>query len=529
MRRVRISGIAWMMTCVGAVACAASTSAADDQDRYELRDQDWRNGAIVYQVLVDRFVPSADLDAKRHLYPAPKVLRQWNEESHGGIYLEDEKLNSQELDFWGGDLQSLSTRLDYISELGANALYLNPIHLGYTNHKYDALDFMEISPEYGSREDFKQLAEQVHALGMKLIMDGVFNHMGRNSDRFRDAFEDPESPWRDWFYIGPEYAGGARVWTGFQNLPELNLENPDVRDYIYAAPDSVVRTYLRDGADGWRLDTAYELGRPFLTALTASAHSEKAQSLIVGEIVNYPGAWLESMDGVMNFTFRKIIYGLVHEEIAPSLAVEMVQQVVVDAGIEGMLKSWTVLDNHDIPRIATDLPDMRERRMAQVLQFTLPGAPNLYYGTELGMQGGGDPENRSPMRWDLVSAENPELQWVRDLIRLHKQNRALRVGDYRPVISEQLFAFERHTDRVLETVVVVANPAGHPVTETLLVRNPDLMDAMPLVDLLAADDTEVFAAMSAGTLQLTLPAQSIVALRPVLPDLGGYNRYKRVQ
>jgi len=480
-------------------------------------------------VLVDRFVPSANLDSKHHLYPAPKVLRQWNEEARRGSYLEEEKLSSQELDFWGGDLQSLSTRIDYIADLGADALYLNPIHLGYTNHKYDALDFMEISPEYGTRDDFKRLSKQVHDFGMKLIMDGVFNHMGRNSDRFRDAFEDPDSPWRDWFYIGSEYAGGARVWTGFQNLPELNLENPEVQDYIYGTPDSVVSTYLRDGADGWRLDTAYELGRPFLKALTESAHSVKPQSLIVGEIVNYPGAWLDSMDGVMNFTFRKIIYGMVHEEIAPSLAAEMVQQVVADAGIEAMLKSWTVLDNHDIPRIATDLPGTSERRMAQVLQFTLPGAPNIYYGTEVGMQGGGDPENRSPMRWDLVSSENPELQWVRDLIRLRKQNRALRIGDYRPVISEHVFAFERHTDRVLETVVVLVNPAREPVTETLLVRNPDLMDAMPLVDLLGTGDTEAFAVMSAGFLPVTLPAQSIVVLKPVVPDLGGYNRYKRVQ
>lgn len=529
MGRMKNACVLQTRVILGAMMVITSIEASEEADRFSLREQDWRNGAIVYQVLVDRFVPSADLDAKRHLYPPPKVLRQWGEEAQKGVYLEDQKLSSQELDFWGGDLQSLSTRIDYIADLGADALYLNPIHLGYTNHKYDALDFMEISPEYGTRDDFRRLATQVHEFGMKLIMDGVFNHMGRNSDRFRDAFENPDSPWRDWFYIGPEYTGGAIVWTGYQNLPELNLENPEVRDYIYAAPDSVVRSYLRDGADGWRLDTAFELGRPILKELTESAHSVKPQSLIVGEIVNYPGSWLESMDGVMNFTFRKIIYGLVHGEITPSLAAEMVQSVVADAGIEPILKSWTVLDNHDIPRIATNLPDADQRRMAQVLQFTLPGAPNIYYGTELGMRGGGDPENRSPMRWDLVSEDNAELQWVRSLIRLRKENRALRVGDYRPVISERIYAFERHTDRALETILVLANPAGQPVTETLLVRNPDLMDAMPLVDLAGADDAKVFASMSAGTLRVTLPAQSIVVLKPVVPDLGGYNRYKRVR
>jgi glycosidase len=510
------------------MALMVSSVAAADEERFREREQDWRNGAIVYQVLVDRFVPSGNLEAKRHLYPAPKVLRDWSEQARKGVYLEEQKLNSQELDFWGGDLQSLSTRIDYIAELGADALYLNPIHLGYTNHKYDALDFMEISPEYGTRSDFRRLAEQVHGHGMKLVMDGVFNHMGRNSPRFRDAFSNPESPWRDWFYIGTEYAGGARVWTGFQNLPELNIENPAVRDYLFAAPDSVVRSYLRDGADGWRLDTAYELGRPFLSALTASAHAEKPDSVIIGEIVNYPGEWLRSMDGVMNFTFRKIIYSLVREEIPPALAARMTAEAIADAGIEAMLKSWTLLDNHDVPRIATELPDTATRRMAQVLQFTLPGAPNLYYGSELGMPGGTDPENRSPMRWDLVSADNPELAWVRTLIELHKQHRALRIGDYRPVISDRLYAFERRTDRVLETVVVLVNPANEAVTETVLVKNADLMDAMPMADLLAPAGAEPFVNMSAGTLRVTLPAWSFVILQPAVPDLGGYNRYKRV-
>ena len=234
------------------------------------------------------------------------------------------------------------------------------------------------------------------------------------------------------------------------------------------------------------------------------------------------------MDGVMNFTFRNIIYQLIRGEIAPSLAVDMIDQIVADSGIEPLLKSWTVLDNHDIPRIATDIPNVKKRRMAQVLQFTLPGSPNIYYGTEVGMQGGGDPENRSPMRWDLVKADNAEFNWVGKLIQLHKDNRALRVGDYRPVISKRLFAFERHTDRVLETVVVLVNPADEAVTETVLVRNADLMDAMPLVDLLGQSSEEPFARTSAGTIRVTIPAQSIVALQPVVPDMGGYNRYKRV-
>ena len=243
------------------------------------RELDWRNGAIVYQVLVDRFAPSARLDDKRGLYPAPKVLRDWSELPKPGSYLSDAQLNSQELDFWGGDLASLSSRLDYIQQLGAGVLYLNPIHLAYTNHKYDALDFQEISPEFGDRTDFIRLAADVHARGMKLVLDGVFNHMGRNAPIFQDAITNPESVWRNWFAIGPQYDGGARVWTGYQNLPELHLENPAVRRYLYEDQDSVVRSYLRDGADGWRLDTAFELGHTYLRDLTRAAHAGKGRLL----------------------------------------------------------------------------------------------------------------------------------------------------------------------------------------------------------------------------------------------------------
>ena len=311
MNSIGIFRLCKFLLALQAATLVASGFASEPAGTYEERDSDWRNGALVYQVLVDRFVPSADIEAKRGLYPAPKVLRPWSETAKPGVYLMDAKLNSQELDFWGGDLRSLATRLDHIQGLGADVVYLNPIHLAYTNHKYDAFDFKEISPEYGTQEDFKQLAADIHKRGMKLVLDGVFNHMGRNSPKFQDAFNNPASPWRDWFAIGSQYAGGARVWTGYQNLPELNLENPAVRAHLYESRDSVVRTYLREGADGWRLDTAYELGQPYLGALTRAAHEQKPGSLVVGEIVNYPSDWLQSMDAVMNFTLRQIVLGAV--------------------------------------------------------------------------------------------------------------------------------------------------------------------------------------------------------------------------
>lgn len=495
---------------------------------YLERERDWRNGAIIYQVLVDRFVPSARLDAKRVLYPAPKVLRDWSEMPKRGVHLAGERLHSHELEFWGGDFDSLRTRLDYIARLGTDVLYLNPIHLAYTNHKYDALDFQKISPEFGDRDDFIRLTEEVHALGMKVVLDGVFNHMGRNAPIFQDAIANPASPWRDWFAIGPAYDGGARSWAGFQNLPELNLENPAVRDYIYAGPDSVVRGYLRDGADGWRLDTAYELGYQFLRELTAAAHAEKPGSLTVGEIVNYPGEWLGSLDAVMNFTLRQILLGTATGVIPPASAGRMIDRMIRDAGIEPVLKSWVLLDNHDIPRVVTKLPELSLRRLAQTLQFTLPGSPNIYYGSELGMAGGEDPENRGPMRWDLEYAENPEMVWTQKLIALRKEQRALRVGDFRLVETDRLLAFERYTDRPLETVIVVANPSAEPVTERVMVANAGIMDTTQLVNLLGPEDAVPVARVQAGLMTLSLPPETAWVLVPREPYLGGYSRYKRV-
>ena len=255
------------------------------------REKDWRNGAIVYQVLVDRFAPSANLEQRRAQYPAPKVLRRWDELPTRGTYLPDAKVWSHEIDFWGGDLQSVRGKLDYIHGLGVDVVYLNPIHLAWTNHKYDALDYKQISPEFGTREDLDALIGDVHRQGMKFVLDGVFNHMGRNSKLFQEAAANPASPYRDWFYFGPQYPGGARIWRDAANLLELNLENEAVRDYVYASPDSVVQSYLAQGVDGWRLDVAYDIGFSFLGGLTRAAHQRKPGSLVIGELSNYPREW----------------------------------------------------------------------------------------------------------------------------------------------------------------------------------------------------------------------------------------------
>jgi glycosidase len=514
-------------------AGAALAQAPADASAYDRRAADWRNGAIVYQVLVDRFAPAADLAAKRHLYPPPKVLRHWDEPARRGVHRDDLRLNSQELDFWGGDLASLSGRLDHVRTLGVDVLYLNPIHLAYTNHKYDALDFQQVSPEFGTPRRLPPPGAAGPCGGAEGgARRRVQPHGPQRADLPAGAGRPRQPVPPNWFAIGPQYAGGYRSWTGFQNLPELNLEHPPVRQHLWQAPDSVLRSWLRDGADGWRLDTSYELGTAYLQDLRTAARAEKPDALIVGEMVNYPGAWMQSIDAVMNFSLRHIILGTAAGEISPAAANRMTARLLHDAGIEPMLKSWMVIDNHDIPRIATLLPDVAQRRWVQALQFTLPGAPNIYYGAELGMTGGGDPENRGPMQWERLRDDNPDLQWMRQLIALRKQHRALRVGDYRTVEAERLIAFERHTDRVLETVVVLANPSNAPVTERVMVANPWLMDDMPMIDLLRpvtdSNALETAPRFGAGFLTVTVPPRGVLVLQPQKRDLGGYDRFKRV-
>ncbi len=494
---------------------------------FEAREKDWRNGAIVYQVLVDRFVPPDNLQAKRALYPPPKVLHPWSELAKRGKYLEAVHVWSHEIDFWGGDLRGVTRKLDYLKDLGVDVLYLSPIHLAFTNHKYDALDYLKISPEFGSQADMTHLVEETHGKGMRIVLDGVFNHMGRNSDAFKQAQTDPNSPYRDWFFFGDQYPGGARGWFQATNLPELRLENPAVRDYLFAQPQSAVQTWLREGIDGWRLDVAPELGPRYLNELTQAAHRAKPGSIVVGEIPNFPKEWFPSVDAVMNFTLRDIVLNTVTGLIAAPTAAAMIDRTLSEAGIEPMLKSWLLLDNHDNDRLNVVLPRVSQQHLAQLLQFTLPGAPNLYYGSEVGMTGGEDPANRSPMRWDLVNDDNLTLQWTQQLIRLRKEHRALRIGNFRSVTANRLLAFERYTDRVRDTVVVLTNPGKQAVTERVLIANSKLMNGSSLIDLIdpQAPPVRVLASM----VTVTIPAGGFRVLAPDVRTSGGYSVFKRVQ
>ena len=312
-----------------------------DKEKFAAREKDFRNGAIVYQVLVDRFAPSENLEAKKALYQDPKILRSWHELPKPGPFNEKAKYWQHELEYWGGDLKSVLSKLDYIKELGVDVLYLNPIPESVSNHKYDATDYLKISKEYGTFEDLQALSDALHKEGMKIMLDGVFNHVGINNTIFKDALN-PKSDKRDWFDLNHPYPGGVRLWADVPSLPEWNIENEKVRDYLYRSKDSVIRTYLRNGIDGWRLDVAFDIGYQFLRELTDNAHDEKPGSMVVGEIWNYPKDWLDVIDGVMNFTYRELIKRTLSGHISPQQSLTYLSQIIADAGMDGILKSWIV-------------------------------------------------------------------------------------------------------------------------------------------------------------------------------------------
>lgn len=494
--------------------------------RFRAREADWRQGAVIYQVFVDRFAPSADLAAKAHLYPSPKRLRGWDEQPRGGHEVPEAGLWTHELEFWGGDLTSARTRLDHLEALGVDVLYLNPIHAAYTNHKYDAEDYFAVSPEYGTRADVAALADDLHARGMKLVLDGVFNHVGRRAPWFQQACAG-QVPIRNWFYLGEEFAHGYRAWFDVGNLPELRLEDAGLRERLWGAPDSVVQSYLREeGIDGWRLDVAFDIGFRYLSELCAAAHRAKPGSLVVGEVWNYPPEWLAHLDGIFNMTIRELILALARGQVSGAHFARATETLVGDAGLERLLRCWLVLDNHDTPRLATELPEPWQRELAQVLQLTLPGAPQLYYGVEAGMTGGPDPEMRGPMDWERAVPGEPEFDRLSELLAIRRERRALRVGDFVRLDSESLLAFARKTDRVSEAVFVIANPSDAPVRETLVLRDSKLMSHARLRELRAR---ERHVETTCGLARVELAPREVLLLGVDVPETHEYTPYKRIQ
>ncbi len=493
---------------------------------FERRLADWRIGAVVYQVFVDRFAPSRRLREKADLYAPPRILKPWNAAPERGRFLADHCALEGELEFYGGDLDSLRDELNYIQCLGAEALYLNPVFLAFTNHKYDTMDYFQVDPQYGGNEALRRLAGELRERGMRLLLDGVFNHLGRRAAVFQRAAADAASPERALFTFGEDLPNGYLGWRNHANLPEWRLETPEARERLYAAPGSVAQFWLREfEIDGWRLDVAPDLGPQILAEITETVRRARPGAVTIGECWNYPEEWLRVLDGILNLHAGNLILNFARGRLAPAVAARALERMIADAGIEGILRSHLVLDNHDTARLATLLPDPAERRLARFLQLALPGCPVIYYGSELGMTGGAGFTNRGPMRWDLATERNEELIETRRLLTLRRENPALRVGGFRALESGRLLAFLRLTHDPRETLVALVNPGEAEVEEIVPLRDSLLMDAAPLECLLTGER----AVTHCGWIEAKLPPKSARLYRTA--DRGGapgYSMFKRV-
>ncbi|HFC09707.1 MAG TPA: DUF3459 domain-containing protein [Chloroflexi bacterium] len=407
----------------------------------------WLPDAVFYQIFPDRFA-NGDPDND------PPNVALWG--SQPTIW-----------NFMGGDLRGILQHLDYLLDLGVNALYFNPIFHATSNHRYNTTDYYRIDPKLGTLADFHALLETCHANGIRVILDGVFNHTGRGFFAFNDILENGEhSPYKDWYLIhrfpvqayGEGKAEDYEAWWGFRSLPKLNTTNPQVREFIF----DVARYWLKQGIDGWRLDVPNEIDDDaFWQEFRHVVKTANPDACLVGEIWTADARWVQHFDGLMHYPLREAILGFVEGSLAAPAFASRLQEFLTLYG-EHARGMYLPLGSHDTERLMTVLGGDEEKvRLALGLQFAYPGAPAVYYGDEIGLEGGKDPDNRRAFPWDEAQWRQGVRTWVQRLIAVRKRIPALRRGDFRLVEAKdgrQCVAFGRVLGA--EAVLVVANASS---------------------------------------------------------------------
>ena len=442
-------------------------------------------GAVMYQIFPDRFYAAGTCNCAEKLQP------YWVHENREDVPVWQPNANGEVLnnDFYGGNLNGIREKLPYLHDLGVEILYLNPIFMAWSNHRYDTYDYKRIDPMLGTEADFSALCAAAHELGMKIVLDGVFSHVGSRSPYFQSAIQDERSPYRSWFSF-QHYPDVYTSWWGITTLPCINKLEPSYMDYIIRGADSVVAHWLALGADGFRLDVVDELPDEFVLCLRRRIRELNPDAILLGEV------WEDAsnkeaygvrrryfadreLDGVMNYPWRKAILRFVRGEDDGRELGERVMTLAENYPADVLSACMTLLSTHDTPRAITDLIDpldadraalaqrhMDEEtyrrasgllRMAAFLQFTLPGAPCIYYGDEAGMTGYRDPFNRCFYPW---GREDTALrEFYRALAALRKYP-ALRTGAVTVLDSGGgRFSFRR-TLAGERTLFVCCNRAG---------------------------------------------------------------------
>ncbi len=376
---------------------------------------EWARDAVFYQIFPERF---ANGDPSRD----PEDVEEWD------------TIPDRET-FVGGDLRGIVDNLDYVEELGVTALYLTPVFESPSNHKYDTTDYLRIDPHFGDEETLCELVSAAHDRGIRVVLDAVFNHCGWEFAPFQDVLEEgADSEYADWFHVHefpieteprPSYDAFAFV----PGMPKLNTGNPEVREYLTG-----VATHWIEVADidGWRLDVANEVDHRFLRELRRAVKERKPEAYVLGELWHDASAWLrgDQFDAVMDYPFSYAVYEfLATEEMDATGFAERLTALRFRYPEQVTEVLFTLLSSHDTPRLLHRCGGELDRmRLALFVQLTTPGTPCLYYGDEVGMTGGDDPDCRRPMVWDR-EAWNRELhRFVRELIALRHDSPALRLG-----------------------------------------------------------------------------------------------------
>ncbi|ADC48537.1 maltogenic amylase catalytic region [Alkalihalophilus pseudofirmus OF4] len=339
--------------------------------------------------------------------------------------------------FFGGDLVGIENHLDYLSQLGISGIYLTPIFKAHSNHKYDTIDYMEIDPQFGTKDTFKHFVKACHARGIRVMLDAVFNHSGYYFEPFQDVLKNgKDSNYREWFHIHefpitkieeadgdvrPNYDAFAFVPT----MPKLNTEHPEVKEYLL----NVAAYWIREfDIDGWRLDVANEIDHSFWREFRKVVKDIKPDAYILGEIWHDSMPWLlgDQFDAVMNYPVTNAIIDFAGKHSINNKAfIEQLTKLLHMYPRSVQEVAFNLLGSHDTPRILTlSANDEDLVKLQLLLQFSLPGTPCIYYGDEIGMTGGADPGCRECMVWDEEKQNQPLFKYVQQLIQLRTQSEA---------------------------------------------------------------------------------------------------------
>jgi len=404
----------------------------------EIHTPNWVKHAVFYQIFPDRFARSAKLVKPSNLEPwdSPPTVEGYK----------------------GGDLLGVVEHLDHIQNLGATAIYFTPIFQSASNHRYHTHDYYQVDPLLGGNAAFHTLLDEAHRRGLKVVLDGVFNHASRGFFQFNDILENgPHSPWLDWFTIEgwplSPYNGDRPAnytgWIGNRALPKLNTDNPQVREFIMR----VAEHWLREGIDGWRLDVPFEITTVgFWQEFRRRVKAINPQAYIVGEIWHDSRQWLQGdqFDAVMNYLFTEsaIAFAAGPRVLPDQVTGRSYQPGLALSGggyadkIDWLLKlyPWEIqlaqlnlLDSHDTARLISIAGgDRASVRLATLLLMTFPGAPSIYYGDEIGLPGTNfDPDTRRTILWDRPETWDMQaLEYHKQLIAMRHAHPALRTGAY---------------------------------------------------------------------------------------------------